>query len=307
MIKRAVITTIGLGLLAATAAAQPTTPADPAEPTRAYSATLAAAMPDIDARLTALDPAHPGAYLDLGEEIIAISGDDNPLARRLFALAYELARLAGDDPTTQTSACIALADTARFERDRRWLWSIARLVEPRYNQPDWSRTVQQEVTPEAAFRAATTLGLLRAGEGIRARELLRDDRVRDVFTRYGGLLTGTGPGDVLSILDEQARRWPCPECHNERVVRTTRDGQTVFARCFTCRGNPGWELNEQGFLATLRFESRVLMGVQRSWGAQLASDLGEPLRDPDPSAVAPAVGVDPSLSVYRGGAWTAPP
>ncbi len=267
-------------------------------------ARLVETMPDIEARLAALNPADPAAYLDLGEEVAALGAID--LARRLFALAYESARLSGRDPSTQTSACIALADTARFERDRRWLWSIARLIEPRYNQPDWSRTTRRDVTPRAALRAATTLGLLRAGEGARARELLRDPAVRDVFTRYAGLLTGTGPGDVLSILDEQARRWPCPECHNERIVRTVRDGQNVDVRCFTCRGNPGWELGEQGFLATLRFESRVLSGVQRSWSAQLASDLGEPLRDPDPAAVCPAVGVDPSRSVYRDGAWVEP-
>lgn len=266
------------------------------------------ATPEIAQRLAALAPAEPAEYLRLGEEILALgrSEADESLARRLFALAYEIARRAGDRPGVQASACIALADTARFERDRRWLWSIARLIDPRYSVPDWSRTVERDVSADAAFRAATVLGLLRAGEGMRARELLRDQSVRDVFIWYSGLLTGTGPGDVLSILDEQAERWPCPECRNDRVVRTTRDGQTVRVRCFTCRGNPGWTLSQAGLLATLRFESRVLAGVQRSWGAQLAADLGEPLRDPDPAAVGSALSVDTSLSVYRDGGWAAP-
>ncbi len=293
-----------IALTTAPLAARAPAPKPPPEPTPPGTNRLIGIMPDIEQRLAALEPGHPEAYLELGEEVLALGADD--LARRLFALAYELARTGGQDPATQTSACIALADTARFERERRWLWSIARLIEPRYNMPDWGRTTRQDITPRAALRAATTLGLLRAGEGNRARELLRDPAVRDVFTRYAGLLTGTGPGDVLSILDEQADRWPCPECRNDRVVRTTRDGQTVSVRCFTCRGNPGWELGEQGFLSTLRFESRVLAGVQRSWGAQLAADLAEPLRDPDPAAVCPAVGIDPSRSVYRDGAWVKP-
>lgn len=261
--------------------------------------------PALNDRLVTLEPGSPERYLELGEEILALARteDDSALARHLFGLAYELARLAGDQPGTQASACIALADTARFERDRRWLWSIARLVDPRYNEPDWSRTVERTVSRESAYLAATTLGLLRAGEGVRAREHLRDPSVRDVFVWYSGLLTGTGPGDVLSTLDREADRWPCPECRNARIVRTHEAGDVRVSRCFTCRGNPGWELGETAFLATLRFESRVLSGVQRSWGAQLAADLGEPLRDPDPSAVAPSVGVDARRSVYRDGRW----
>lgn len=259
-------------------------------------------------RLGLLTPDEPAGYLRLGEEILAVGRTDDArtLARRLFALAYEHARLAGDRPGVQASACIALADTARFERDRRWLWSIARLIDPRYSEPDWSRTVDRPVSDADAFRAATTLGLLRAGEGARAKEILRDESVRDVFRWYSGLLTGTGPGDVLGILDDEADRWPCPECRNERVVRSAAGTDAAKTRCFTCRGTPGWQLGHAGLLATLRFESRVLSGVQRSWGAQLAADLGEPLRDPDPAAVADAVGVDVSLSVYRQGRWAAP-
>lgn len=257
-------------------------------------------------RLEALTPGDPISYLELGEEVLATARTDTDtrLARRLFTIAYEQTRLAGADAGTQASACIALADTTRFERDRRWLWSIVRLIEPRYAEPDWSRTVERVVSDEAAFRAAETLGLLRAGRGLRAREALRDERVREVFDWYAGLLTGTGPGDVLTELDKQADRWPCPECKNDRVVRTPEGGlRGPRVRCFTCRGNPGWELDDRGLLATLRFESRVLSGVQRSWGAQLAADLAEPLRDPDPAAVADAVGFDPDLNLFRGGRW----
>lgn len=260
-------------------------------------------------RLGELTPQHPEGYLLLGEEVLALARNDadTRLARRLFTLAYEHARRSGRGAGTQASACIALADTTRFERDRRWLWSIVRLIEPRFAEPDWSRTVERVVSDRAAFRAAETLGLLRAGLGLRAREALRDEQVREVFEWYAGLLTGTGPGDVLTELDNQAARWPCPECKNERVVRTPEGGlRGPRVRCFTCRGNPGWELDERGLLATLRFESRVLSGVQRSWGAQLAADLAEPLRDPDPEAVADAVGFDPDRSLYRDGRWVSP-
>ena len=259
-------------------------------------------------RLATLSPENPEGYLELGEEVLALArtSQETSLARRLFTLAYEHSRLAGHDPSVQASACVALADTTRFERDRRWLWSIVRLIDPRYSEPDWSRTVERQVSDRSAFRAAETLGLLRAGRGLRAREALRDERVREVFDWYAGLLTGTGPGDVLTELDTQAQRWPCPECKNERVVTTPEGGlRGPRVRCYTCAGNPGWELDERGLLATLRFESRVLSGVQRSGGAQLAADLAEPLRDPDPASVADAVGFDPDLCLFRGAVWVA--
>jgi len=260
-------------------------------------------------RLGALSPDDPAGYLLLGEELLATARTDEgrALARRLFTIAYEQARLSGTMPGVQASACIALADTARFERDRRWLWSIVRLIDPRYNEPDWSRTVERVVSDEAAFRSAVALGLLRSGHGLRAKEILRDENVREVFDWYSGLLTGAGPGDVMTLLMAQAERWPCPECHNDRVVRKPGGGpKGPKVRCFTCRGNPGWELSEREMLATLRFESRVLSGVQRSWGAQLAADLGEPLRDPDPAAVVDAVGIDADASVFVDGEWKIP-
>ena len=280
-----------------------------------WSGTSAVAQPAVGGgvfaeRLEALRPEQPEGYLLLGEEVLAVARADHEidLARQLFALAYEQARLAGDQPSIQTSACIALADTTRFERDRRWLWSIVRLIDPRYAEPDWSRTVERVVSDEAAYRSAVALGLLRSGHGLRAREALRDERVREVFDWYSGLLSGAGPGDVMTMLEGQAMRWPCPECKNDRVVRSPEGGlKGPRVRCFTCRGNPGWELRGNGLLATLRFEARVLSGVQRSWGAQLAADLGEPLRDPAPEAVADAVGVDASQSVFIDGAWRVPP
>jgi hypothetical protein len=273
-------------------------------------ATLDGAARSFAAELGSLPADDPARCLQLGEEILALARTegDRDTARRLFTIAYEGARTAGDRPGVQASACVALADTTRFERDRRWLWSIVRLIDPRYAEPDWSRTVERVVSDEAAFRSAVALGFLRSGNGLRAREVLRDERVREVFDWYSGLLTGTGPGDVLTRMDAQAERWPCPECKNERVVRTPEGGLNgPRVRCFTCRGNPGWELSERGLLATLRFESRVLSGVQRSWGAQLAADLGEPLRDPDPAAVADAVGYDPARRVLRDGVWRLPP
>ena len=139
-------------------------------------------------RLGLLTPDEPAGYLRLGEEILAVgrTEDARTLARRLFALAYEHARLAGDRPGVQASACIALADTARFERDRRWLWSIARLIDPRYSEPDWSRTVDRPVSDADAFRAATTLGLLRAGEGARAKEILqKEDDLSEIVQLVG--------------------------------------------------------------------------------------------------------------------------
>ena len=151
------------------------------------------------------------------------------------------------------------------------------------------------------------LGLVRAGEGLRALPLRDNPQVVALLERYGSNLGPTG----LTRIDTMIRRWPCPECHNERSVRrpTARGNQTRL--CNTCLGNPGPELSPAEMRAHLLLESRLLKGARRSWSAQTALDDAAPLLDPDPDALAPQLAVrydlDPSLRYWRGGRWVAAP
>jgi hypothetical protein len=66
------------------------------------------------------------------------------------------------------------------------------------------------------------------------------------------------------------------------------------------------KLTPEQWLAQIRLESLLLSGIHRSWGAQVASDLGEPLRDPDARELPGVLGVDAARTVWRNGAWARP-
>lgn len=297
-----------------TAAAQPA-PRPATEPGDiATVSELAERLPDLPQRLTALDPSDPLEYLELGEEIAAEAATDAQfgLAERLFVLAFELERSErerspGSRGATRAAACFALADITPSERRARWLRAIARVIDPRYATPDWTGSVDRPLSRRDAFRAAEAIGLVRSGDGARARDLLDRPEVARIFDRYSALLTGAGPSEILSELRAEAARWPCPECRNERVSVKRLNQDVERSLCNYCKGNPGWALSRGGLVANLRFESAMLSGVQRSWGAQLAIDLGAPLRDPDPADVAPTYRVDPTRPYWRDGRWVSDP
>lgn len=54
-------------------------------------------------------------------------------------------------------------------------------------------------------------------------------------------------------------------------------------------------------------ESALLSGAQQSWATQLLADQGARLIELNPEDVPELYGVDVSASVYRDGAWVAPP
>ncbi len=296
------------------AAAQPAPRASTEAGDSATVATLAERLPGLADRLAALDPADPSGYLELGEEVAAEATTDAEfnLAERLFVLAFELERSGSDDGpgargVTRPAACFALAEITPSERRARWLRAIARVIDPRYAMPDWTGSVDRPLSRREAFRAAEAIGMVRSGDGARARDLLERPEVARIFDRYSALLTGAGPSEVLSELEAEAARWPCPECRNERVSVKRLNQDVERSLCNYCGGNPGWALSRGGLIANLRFESAMLSGAQRSWGAQLAIDLGAPLRDPDPAEVAPTYRVDPTRPYWRDGRWITTP
>ncbi|MEM7755227.1 MAG: hypothetical protein AAF297_06285 [Planctomycetota bacterium] len=277
---------------------------------------LRAAFPDLDTRLTALDPKDPSAYFLLAEEVAALArtDEDFQLAERLFVLAFahdaqrEAARPARHAAgSLRAPACLALAAITTSDRRARWLRAIAGVVDRRYAARDWTARSEPAEANDERERAAEAVASVRSGDGVRARRLLERPGVRRLVERYAGLLTGRGYSRVIGELESEAARWPCPECRNERVSVKRLNNTVERSLCHTCDGNPGWPLSRGGLIAALRFESEMLNGSQRSWGAQAAIDLGEPLRDPDPLEVAPTYRVDPALAYWRRGNWVASP
>ena len=269
---------------------------------------LSADQQTILRNLTPEGPDGPASYVLLAEEIAdtAVEAPQIDLAKSLYALGYELARAAGQNGLAAT-ACLGLAAIERLEQDRRWLLAVAAAVDPRYARPDWAVAASAAPTQETALRAAEAIGLARAGEGREAHRRLDEPAVRALIADYDRALGATGASGAAFKVDKAASEWPCPECANRRVVSRTGPGGGELRICPVCRGNPGPLLTHDEFMAQLRFEATLLQGIQRSWAAQLAVDLGAPLRDPDPDQLAAAYGVDVKRPYWRSGQWVAQP
>lgn len=280
-------------------------PDRPAQPTNVQPAADAADQ----ARLAALRPDNPLAYFELAEEI-ADTAEDEPraiLARTLYVLAFELDRQkAGGGASSLAPACaLGIARIERLERDKRWLTAIAGAVDKRYALPDWNVGASPSISDETAYKAATVLGLARAGEGREARRILDQPGVSDVLKRYERAIGNTGQTGALSRLAKYMQQWPCSECGNARVVSKPGEKGPELRLCPTCRGNPGPKLDEEEYISQLRFEAALLNGIQRSWAAQVVVDQAAPLRDPDLNEVAPTFGVDPGKPYWDSGKWVA--
>lgn len=256
-------------------------------------------------RLGALSPSRPEDYFALAEEAADtdIEAPERGVARSLYALAFELARRSPDKAGLAASCCLGLADLERLDQDRQWLLAVAATVDPRYARPDWAVPASASASEETAYRAATALGLARAGEGVLARKALDEPGVRELLRRYDRAIGATGARGAAFGIETAARDWPCPTCNNSRVVTRPGTQGTEPRLCPACGGNPGPRLSAEEFLAQLRFEAILLRGVQRSWAAQVAVDLGAPLRDPDPAQLGAAYDVDAARPYWRGGAW----
>lgn len=261
---------------------------------------------DLAGRLEALSPEDPEPYLLLGEEVAAEaqSYEELKLAQRLYVLAFELDRPAGG--AIAASAALALADSSRLTRQSEWLAAMAAAIDPRYAQRDWNDVQPVAISPQTALDAATALGLVRSGHGRDARALLDRPEVFSLIRRYESALVSGAVGGAADALRREAERWPCPECGFERISRRI-DGQAGYVPCRVCGGNPGPRLSREELIRHLRLESRLLSGIQRSWAAQVATDGGAPLRDPEPEELAPTLGVDPARTIWRAGEWRRPP
>lgn len=260
---------------------------------------------DLRERLESLDPSDPMAYFELGEEVAQEfeTPEELALARELYTIAFDLDRRLGG--RHGASIALALADLVGIGSERDWLLSLAHTLDRRLARPDWHRAATGDASLQNAYLAALAVGRVRAGQGREAQELLSLPEVRSIIRRYGALLSPIAqPAEAW--LDREARRWPCPECHQQRVSKAIDASSGAFVACRVCGGNPGPELSTEEFIATLRFEARMLRGVQRSWSAQVIADGGAPVRDPDPAELSSILGVDTRRTLWRDGRWVAP-
>ncbi|MBL8760681.1 MAG: hypothetical protein JNL50_05195 [Phycisphaerae bacterium] len=258
---------------------------------------------EILARLKAVEAGNPESLLRAGEDLAAMG---TPLsarvARRVLAGAIEVDRARGGGRVA-AGACLLLAELSTSDPDRRWFAALARAMEAGAPGRAWRRAGEEGYSAEAAYNAACVVGLVRAGDGLAARQLLNEPGVRQVLLDHERLLSTIGEPGGLAYLEREAGKWPCPECRNDRVVRTVVERQVQYKLCPACGGNPGPMLSDGAIILQLRLEARLLHGVQRSWAAQLAADHGLPLDDPDADELSKVLGFDSLAFVFRDGGW----
>lgn len=298
----------------ALAAAPHALPAKPDDAGHGDGERAQARFPGLAARLEALAPQTPWAYFELGEEVAAEFGDaeSRSLARRLFVLAYALETPTGP---LRASACYALASVANDERERRRLLALAEAFLPPDSLVTESATEARarsvaavQASPalhDAPFALASALGLYRSGDYARAAAIFERSDVRALLDRFSDQV-----GGAEALLREVRSRPTCRECRNQRVVRgedAGGGGPPPMRLCATCGGNPGPALEPARRLAIVRVESALLSGSQQSWATQLLADRGARLIELNPEDVPALFGVDVSATLFRDGAWIAPP
>lgn len=264
---------------------------------------------DLADRLARLRPAEPEGYLKLGEEVAAWAEDSagRELARKLLGLAFALDRQRAGQTTspTATSACLALSELGSTPSERTWFLALARSIDRRLALPEWSSKRSEASDPTTAYLASLFVGLVRAGDTVRAQKVLAQPGVRELIKRNERLLSPIGDTGGLSNLEREMTRWPCPECAGKRIVRKYQSIPPQYRVCSVCNGTLGPRIIPEELAAQLRFESRILAGTARSWASEVLSDGGSPLRDVDPDELVKVLRLDPSRPLWREGRWLA--
>jgi hypothetical protein len=252
----------------------------------------------LESRLAALEPDQPEAYLRLAEELAyeASSRESTQLARRLALLAMSLAD--PDRSPVPASAALLLADLSPDAERRGWLRALADSLGASAGLLRWN--VGPRESFEARLAAAEVLGLARAEENREAMDRFEQPAVHAALETVAVAL----PGGLDALAHRLEHAPSCPECKNERVVRSSRD-PTEYVLCYTCRGLPRPYISDQALVAHLRAE-RYLLGEEHDWAVAIAARGLEPLRDLTLAEAAAFYGVDLSETIYRSGRWRAP-
>lgn len=254
--------------------------------------------PAITQRLRELRPDDPMAYFVLAEDVAAREqhADGRRLARGLFVLAYELDGQSAAPVGLGTSVCLALAQLADSNGEAQWLLEVGRALD-RSPGPIMIPGIIG-TTPGADSGArlllAQAVGMGRDDEGKSTRTIITRPEVRPLVPA-----TITALGSAGRTLEVGETRPHCPGCAGRRFNRVTGDGAGSLQPCPVCLGNPGLRLSAEQLLMSLRVEADLLSAEHQFWGAQTLADRGSTLREPDPSELARAYGVDPRRPYWK--------
>ncbi|MFM9097716.1 MAG: hypothetical protein ACKOQW_05410 [Phycisphaerales bacterium] len=231
---------------------------------------VAPPAPWVEARLAALRPERPVAYLELAEDLMdRAGGSTSPEADR--ALARHLAALAGaiDIRGTGRSAALFLLEHAPLGADQSRLRAIASLLDP-----STDRAVEAEERSDAAMALLQAFSHYRRGEGGRAKEWLERAGAAALLDRHPTVLPG---GSARFRAECDAMRQSGPPIVAPAQVE-----------------------------ALHALVAAAASGEPRSWSEAIVLEGPAPLPELNVSDPGAVFGVDPRASVWRSGAWAAP-
>ncbi|HWB20908.1 MAG TPA: hypothetical protein VG711_11450, partial [Phycisphaerales bacterium] len=223
---------------------------------------------DFANRLNALNPAEPMKYFELAEEIADQAADeaDLALARRLYGLAAVL-----DPDKLALSSCLALAQLAPADAEKRRLLALASILNTSLLQFPNLAVSQEDIDPGAAFAVSQAIALYRAGEGPRALSALKAPGAEALLQSVSEYLPGG-------------------------INRFKQD-------CQLYRGQRAPALLPVEVDTLLKLEFALLSGTDRTWSSDLMLSKGIPLVEVDPNHLADTLGVDAERPIYRNGMW----
>jgi len=238
----------------------------------AAASSLQEVSPEIEARLRALSPRDPEAYLILGEDVAdaAQTPGETVLAKQLFGLAGALAPV-----QFGRSAALALADMEADPALAARYHVLAELLT--VDQTSRPLRDEQEERGDGSLSVSAVIGVARAlshyrnGQGSEALAQLENENVRALFVTYATFI----PGGVARF-EEDCRRYRS----RQRPSLTDRERYRLW-----------------------RLELALLSGGQASLADDLLRRRGEPLAEVDPANVEESFGVDPSRCLWREGGW----
>ncbi len=285
----------------------------PAQADQGEVPTTEAGLSPFRSRLEDLRPSAPMNYFELAEDFVASDHtiEGRRLARTLFALAYELDRRVPSPIGLGPSVCLALADIADSTEEARWLIEVGHS----FDRPTSGSLgqaplkVQSGADPAASLLLAEAVNHARADEGKFARAILQRPEIAPLIPRLREAL-----GPVERILTVGETRPHCPGCALRRYNHAAGQGIDSLDPCPVCSGNPGLRLSAEHMLITLRVEASLISVENHFWSAQILTDDGAPLREPDPAELARSYAADPARPFWRAngtpdlsGQWSSDP
>lgn len=263
------------------------------------------------ARLMTLDPQQPERYVLLAEEVIDAAPTDSAarrLAIDLLVRATAYAAQVGDTRTAHTAALL-LAELAATPAQAMAVRDYAQtLADAELDQSTLDDEGLRAVSVESAdYRLSFVLAVLRRGEGIIARQKLRQPDVDARLAACHRRLVAEGYDPGAGGIVREAQSWPCSECQNTGVVR--RGGSLRI--CGACDALPGPSLTPRRLAALQRVELELLGFRPQSWSDELAFTGDAPLSATSAGALATMFSVDLGKPRWRAdgdsSGWVHPP